>query len=122
MNDDQAEGLGSTGYWRNRAEQESAEKKIEAKAHMKDIKKWWAEKDLWDQFYKSYPVRFSNLLFMATAASGVTRNDQGGYVFQMPTGGVHEFGVYISDMPQWDLKSAFEECEKHFSTPIVDNK
>ncbi len=121
MNDDQVDGLNSTGYWRQRAEQESAEKKIEAKTHMKDTKKWWDELSKWKEFVDSYPVRFVDLVFNATSMNSATLVSPGKYSIQCDEHGATEFQVRLSHLPEWDIKTRFDLYETYFLNKL-DNK
>jgi hypothetical protein len=114
MNDGQVDGLNNSTYWRDRSEKESQEKRVESKKMMREILKWWAERDRWETFTKSYPNRFAHLLHKASILGKVVYIPETGlFCFQTDDGNV-EFGVYITDMPDWPVKDAFENLEKIF--------
>jgi hypothetical protein len=115
MNDDQVDGLNSSTYWRDRNEQESREKRIEGKKMMRDLMAWWAEKDRWAEFVKSYPQRFAQTLHKASVIGKVEfLPDSNLYRFDVD-GGV-EIGVEIPHLPDCPVKETFEKVESTFNS------
>jgi hypothetical protein len=114
MNDNEVDDLNSFSYWRDRNAKESREKRTESKAAMREINTWWQEKERWETFTKSYPNRFAHLLHKASILGKVVYTSETGlFCFQTDDGNV-EFGVYITDMPDWPVKDTFENLEKIF--------
>jgi hypothetical protein len=115
MNDDQVEGLNKSTYWRDRNEKETQEKRIESRNRMREIMKWWAEKDLWAEFTKSYPQRFAITLHKASVMGKVEYLPDTN-LFRFDVDGGVEIGVEIPYLPDWPVKEAFEKVENLFNS------
>jgi len=120
MNDDQADGLNASGYWRDRAEKESREKRQEARVRLRELKEWWAQREKWEEFTKSYPVRFVDLIYRATVVKSVNQVEPGVYAFNTPTNRRLVFNLETPHLPAWEFKELFESLEKEFNKPKVD--
>jgi hypothetical protein len=120
MNDDQADGLNASGYWRDRAEKESREKRQEAKVRLRELKEWWAQREKWEEFTKSYPVRFVDLIYRATLARATVQVSPGVYTFDVDVGYKYDLSTQPPDLPAWEFKELFESLEKEFNKPKVD--
>lgn len=118
MNDDQADGLNASGYWRDRAEKESREKRQEAKVRLRELKEWWAQREKWEEFTKSYPVRFVDLIHKATLARATVQVSPGVYTFDV--GYKYDLSTQPPHLPAWEFKELFESLEKEFDKPKVD--
>ena len=118
MNDDQADGLNASGYWRDRAEKESREKRQEAKVRLRELKEWWAQREKWEEFTKSYPVRFVDLIYRATLAKATVQVRPGVYTFDV--GYKYDLSTQPPYLPTWEFKELFESLEKEFNKPKVD--
>lgn len=112
MNDDQIDGLNASTYWRDRNDQESKEKRQESKIAMREIMKWWDERDRWDQFVQSYPQRFAILLHNASNKGKVIYNPESN-LFSFGEG--LEFGVTVPKLPEWTIKAKLEQAETIFN-------
>jgi hypothetical protein len=117
MNDDQADGLNASGYWRDRAEKESREKRQEARIRLRELKEWWDQKEKWEKFTKSYPARFVDLIHKATLAKATVQVEPGVYAFNTQVGDRLVFNLQTPLLPDWEFKELFESLEKEFSTP-----
>lgn len=112
MNEDQEDGLNSSSFWRDRNDKESKEKRIEAKKMMRELIEWWAEKDRWDQFVKSYPSRFTHLLYTAAIKGKVSViQDSNDFCFTDSSGVKHELGLVLPKLPEWSIKETFDKLE-----------
>lgn len=120
MNDDQADGLNASGYWRDRAEKESREKRQEAKVRLRELKEWWAQREKWEEFTKSYPVRFVDLMYRATLAKATVQVSPGVYTFDVDVGYKYDLSPQPPHLPNWEFKELFESLEKEFNKPKVD--
>jgi hypothetical protein len=120
MNDDQADGLNASGYWRDRAEKESREKRQEAKVRLRELKEWWAQREKWEEFTKSYPVRFVDLIYRATLAKATVQVRPGVYTFVVDVGHKYDLSTQPPYLPTWEFKELFESLEKEFNKPKVD--
>lgn len=112
MNDDQFDSLNASTYWRDRNEKESKEKRQQSKVMIREIMKWWGERELWDQFAQSYPTRFAILLHNASAKGSVTYNPESN-LFSFGEG--LEFGVQVPNLPEWVIKAKLEQAETIFN-------
>jgi hypothetical protein len=116
MNDDQVDGLNSSTYWRDRNEKESQEKRTESRKMMREILKWWTEKDRWMDFAKSYPQRFALTLHLASL-QGKVEYLADAKLYKFEVDGVKvELGVEISQLPDWPTKDTFEKVESAFTS------
>jgi hypothetical protein len=120
MNDDQADGLNASGYWRDRAEKESREKRQEARVRLRELKEWWAQREKWEEFTKSYPNRFVDLIHKATLARATVQVQSGVYTFDVDVGYKYDLSPQPPHLPNWEFKELFESLEKEFCKPKVD--
>jgi hypothetical protein len=120
MNDDQADGLNASGYWRDRAEKESREKRQEARIRLRELKEWWDQKEKWEKFTKSYPARFVDLIHRATLAKATSQVQSGVYTFDVGVGYKYDLSPQPPQLPNWEFKELFESLEKEFNKPPAD--